>query len=210
MKKMIIVVSVLFACATSLPAQITREQADAIVLEHLKSEIAPFFSVFVNVNTPSVDGFVITTSMEETVKAKYACWVYLAVPLPGMLLGGTAVPPNLYRCLFVKEDNGSLLEINAMNNSVPDDLTDWEVVNAFGLVVPKENNKSLYPNPVDDWLTIPCKGENTAVEIYDLKGSRLFSKELSDKDVCRLNVSFLSAGFYMVNVAGETYKMIKN
>jgi len=77
------------------------------------------------------------------------------------------------------------------------------------IVEPKANNKLLYPNPVGDWLTIPCNGENTRVEIYDLKGTRLLNKTLSGKDVCQLNVSFLSAGVYMVNVGGKMYKIIK-
>ena len=74
----------------------------------------------------------------------------------------------------------------------------------------EDTYKFLYPNPVDDWLTLPCKGENTRVEIYDLKGTRLFSGSLSGNDACQLNVSFLSAGIYMVNVDGKTYKIIKN
>ena len=79
--------------------------------------------------------------------------------------------------------------------------------NVTGFTEQKYNNKQLYPNPVDDWLTLPCTGESTRVEIYDLKGTRLFSGLLSEK--CELNVSFLNAGVYMVNVSGETYKLIK-
>jgi len=68
--------------------------------------------------------------------------------------------------------------------------------------------KLLYPNPVDDILILPC-GEDAYIEIYDLKGTRLFSGLLSGEDTCQLNVSFLNAGVYMVNVSGEMYKMIK-
>ena len=210
MKKIFILMLILIAWAASLSAQTTREQADAIVLNYLKTEAGYPYNVFVNVNTPNEEGFVITTSNEETVRAKYACWVYLAISIPPVLLHGTVVPPHAYRCLFVKEDNGSLLEINAMNNSIPD-LTDWEGVNALsGIVESKENNITLlYPNPVGNLLTIPCNGDQARVEIYDLKGTCLFSELLSGEDACQLNVSFLNTGVYMVNISGETYRIIK-
>ena len=79
-----------------------------------------------------------------------------------------------------------------------------------GLTETDNSVKLLYPNPVGELLTIPCNGEFTDVEIYDLKGNCLFSGLLSDKDACQLNVSFLNAGIYMVNISGKTYKMIKN
>ena len=68
----------------------------------------------------------------------------------------------------------------------------------------------LCPNLVDDWLTLPCNGESVRVEIYDLRGARLFSGTLSNKDACQLNVSFLNTGLYIVRVDGETYKIVKN
>ena len=214
MKKTIILMSVLLAWATSLPAQITREQADEIVINYLNSEVGPLssFLLYVNADTPNEGGFSVTTSNGETVKAKYACWVYceeriLLGPFPALM----PPPPPLYRYLFVKEDNGSLLEIISKNDLGPADLNTWTVVNVpSGIVAPKENNKSLYPNPVNDLLTLPCNGESTRVEIYDLKGTRLFAGTLSGEDACRLDVSFLSAGVYMVKVGGEKYKIIKN
>jgi hypothetical protein len=57
-------------------------------------------------------------------------------------------------------------------------------------------------------LTVPCNGD-ARVEIYDLKGTRLFSGLVSGKGACQLDVSFLNTGVYMVNVAGEVYKVIK-
>ena len=207
MKKNLLLLLVCICYASVSFAQITREQADEIVLNYLKTEAGYPYSVFVNVNTPSEEGFVITTSNDETVKAKYACWVYLAIPIPPEL----AAPPHAYHCLFVKEDNGSLLELKAMNSSIPE-LTDWELVKASsGIVEPQgNNNRLLYPNPVNDWLTFPCNGENTRVEIYDLKGTCLFSGMFSAENVCQLDVSFLNAGIYVVNVSGETFKIIKN
>ena len=214
MRKMIILVSVLFAWTTSLPAaNITREQANAIVLDYLQNEVMhPNYSLYVNVNTPSEDGFVVTTYKEETVKAKYACWVYFVYE---NISDATAALPISCRYLFVKEDNGTLLEIITTNDYVPN-LSSWEALDISGMTEPKENNQSIYPNPVGDWLILPGNGEPARVEIYDLKGSHLFSGLLTDN---RLNVAFLSAGVYMVRVSGvetehalspsEMYKIIK-
>ena len=207
MKKMIFLMSVLLAWTTSLSAQITREQADAIVWDYLQNEEMPSnYSLHVNVNTPNEDGFVVTTYKEETVKVKYACWVYFVRPnyIPAVAL------PVSYCYLFVKEDTGSLLEIITNNDFGPGGgLTAWTTVKApSGIAEQKENNMQLYPNPVDNWLTIPCE-ENTRIEIRDLKGSLLYSGLLSGKDA-RLNVSFLNAGLYLVTVEEKTYKIIKN
>ena len=73
----------------------------------------------------------------------------------------------------------------------------------------KSSTQQLYPNPVDEWLTIPCSGVSAYVEIYDLKGNSLFSGRVFPDKACQLNVSFLNAGIYIVNVSGKTYKMIK-
>jgi len=209
MKKITLSILALIACTASLFAQITREQADEIVINYLKSEQTQPYVLYVNANTPSEEGFVITTSNGETIKAKYACWVYCEFPtitLPGPIPMGT--PP--FRYLFIKKDSGSLLEI-ITNNNLGYDLSSWtEIKVPTGITEPKENLKSLYPNPVNDLLTLPVNGKNIRVEIYDLKGSRLFCELLSGEGACHLNVSFLNPGIYMVNVSGKTYKIIKN
>ena len=182
MKKIIFSMLVLTAWAASLSAQITREQADAIVLGYVQGEVTNP-SLYANLNAPGGEGIVITTSNEETVKAKYACWAYY--------LDENELSQRRY--LFVKEEGGSLLEVIASNDdSVLDDS--WAAMDTpTGLAKEEGNVKLLYPNPVGDLLTVPCD-RDTRVEIYDLKGTRLFSGLLSGKDACQLNVSFLSAG----------------
>ena len=194
MKRYIIIMSFLIAWATSLTAaNITRAQADEIVQNYVQCG-----TLYSNVNEPSAEGIVITTSNEETFKAKYACWAYCL----------DESDPVQRRYLFVKEDNGSLLEIIASNDVSELDAS-WTVVITGFAVETRHATSLLYPNPVGDLLTIPCN-ENVRIEIYDLKGTRFFSGLLTGGDTCQLNVSFLNAGVYMLSVGGKMYKIIKN
>jgi len=197
MKKITILTSILLAWSTTLLAEIiTQDQADTIAMNYVQSEATQPCTLYFNTNAPNGAGIEITTSNEETFKATYACWAYC--------LDET----TQRRYLFVKEEGGSLLEVIASNDVSELDDTSWVAMAApVGLTDSKANSpKLLYPNPVGDLLTLPC-GANERVEIYDLKGTRLFSGLLSD--TCQLNISFLNAGIYMVNVSGETYKIIK-
>ena len=206
MKKLRILTLFLVAWSASLSAQVTREQADEIVLNHLQNDAVQSEFLYVNVSTPAAEGISITTSNEETFQAKYACWAYYL----------NENEQSQCRYLFVKEDNGNLLEVIANGDVGQSDLTQWKSMDEdpVGLMEREENTiRLLYPNPVDDWLTLPCTGERTRVEIHDVKGVRLFSDVLSGKDTHLLDVSFLNAGVYTVSVQGETsvvYKVIKN
>ena len=199
MKNIFIPVLILIAWTTSLSLfAITQEEANAIVQDYVQSEIL-VGTLYANLNAPTKEGITITTSNEEAVRAKYACWTYC-------LNENESVQRRYF---FVKEEGGSLLEVIASNDQSDFDNS-WVAMELTGLTENKNNIKQLYPNPVDNLLILPCNGENTRVEIYDLKGTRLFSRMLSDEDNCQLNVLFLSAGVYIVSVSGETHKIIKN
>ena len=187
-----------------LSAQITREQATVIVLEHIQnSEIAQDFRLYVNTTTPSAEGISITTSQSETIRARYACWVYFLDENPN------ASEPTQKRYFFVRESNGSLVEIITSNDTGIEDFTSWEVVEIrSGLLCRETNNRpTLFPNPVSDFLIIPCFGKQVLVEIFDLNGNRVFSNQFSGES--QLNLSFLQSGTYIVNISGETYRIIK-
>jgi len=197
----------LLAWTTSLSARITREQADAIVLEHIqKEETLPFVYLYVNKNTPSNKNVTITAYIGESIKVKYACWIYYLDE--HTRLYGLA---QRRRYFFVKEDSGSLLEIISHWFFSPDDSHSWEAVDiTSGIPAIESSVKQPYPNPVNDVLTIPCKEESVHVKIYDLSGARHYTGLLSGANACQLNVSFLNPGVYIVSVDGETFKIIKN
>ena len=95
-------------------AQITQEQADEIVLEHLSQESASY-SLFAKEDMQ--ENMIITTSAGEAIELDYACWVYYI-----------SYGDNTGGYLIVNENNGNLLEINPKSNAVPNDLAEWRVV----------------------------------------------------------------------------------
>jgi len=204
-KNLIAVFLLITISATPFFAQITQEQATAIVLKHLQnSDISQPFLLYVNTTTPSTEGISITTSQGETVRARYAAWVYFFNENPN------TDEPAQKRYFFVRESNGSLVEIITNNDTGIDDFTSWKRVDATSNLVCREanNRPALFPNPVSDFLIVPCFGKQVLVEIFDLNGNRVFSNQFSGES--RLDLSFLQAGIYIVNIAGETYRIIKN
>jgi len=145
MKKALTLMLVLTACTTSLSAQITREQADAIVWQYVQNEVAQPYILYGNLNTPSEGGMVVTTFNDEIVKVKYAYWAYYLNENP------ETSEPSQHRYLFVKENDGNLLEIITTNDLSPD-LTEWKFV--LGLGDMKKEFVSIYPNPTIGELRI--------------------------------------------------------
>ena len=58
---------------------------------------------------------------------------------------------------------------------------------------------SYYPNPTTDLLTISYKEPIVQVEVYDLNGRQVITKEF-DSDTVELDLTNLSSGTYMLNV----------
>ena len=209
MKKIAILMLALIAWTASASAQITREQADVIAIDYAKTKgISETFRLYINPDVPNEESFSMTTLQGETIKAKYACWVYF-IGFEEMCFQ-CVLCPCPHHFLFIKEDNGSALEvITNFGLSGAVSPWSWELVDQVGLVEPENTVKQLYPNPVSDWLNLPYNGENLQVTIYDLNGTLLFSEILLGENACQLNVSFLKAGVYLVNIDGETYRIIK-
>ncbi|MCL1851379.1 MAG: hypothetical protein FWF70_08280 [Bacteroidetes bacterium] len=76
MKQFSFFLFIFLCCAASLHAQITKEQANAIVLQYLQNEVTPPYVLYVSTHVPSEADLVLTTHNEETIKVKYACWAY--------------------------------------------------------------------------------------------------------------------------------------
>ena len=83
MKNTIFITVLSILMSLTLSAQITRQQADAIVWEYVQNEVTPPYVLYGNLNTPTEEGMIITTFNEEIVKVKYVCWAYYLNENPG-------------------------------------------------------------------------------------------------------------------------------
>ena len=111
MKKLLLLIALPFMFLT-LSAQITQEQADAIVIEHI-GNVASNFILYAKEDVQT--GFEITTTTGEILELSYPCWVYY--------VHFTDETNGKY--LIVKESNGNVLETNVKNDAGPDGLEDW-------------------------------------------------------------------------------------
>ena len=206
MKKTFILLTVLLICATSLSAQTTREQADNIVKEYLQNELVQYNFLYVHTNVPSIEGICITTSNGEIFTAKYACWAYYL----------DENEPTQRRYLFVKEDNGNLLEVIASNDDGSADTNQWLPVETTGLVERQENNiKLLYPNPTTGQLKIESgKLKIEDVAVFDMMGRKQKAEGRKQNTEMLIDISHLPSGVYLLKIQTETgittHKIIKN
>ncbi|MCL2313192.1 MAG: T9SS type A sorting domain-containing protein [Firmicutes bacterium] len=193
------------AFSTTLVAQITREQADAIVLQHIKNELISSYKLYVYNHEPSGSGIVIATYNEEKIKIKYACWFYYLNENPEITV------PCQHRYLLVKENNGNLLEIITSKDLGIENFTEWEII--LGITdKEKEQNIVLYPNPTTSELRITnYELGSRNVEIFDAYGRK--QKARSEKqiaeDIGTIDISNLPVGIYFVIITTETGKITK-
>jgi len=115
MKKALLLFPLLLVLFFTLPAQITHDEADSIVIERINS-IAPHCDILYAKEELQTNGITITTSTEEELELDYSCWIYYT----------SYAGNNKY--LIVKESNGNLLEINTTNDEGLEDLAIWRVV----------------------------------------------------------------------------------
>jgi len=203
----------LTAWATSLSAQITREQADEIVFQHIKKEVTPPYLLYVNVNTPSETGIAITTYNQEAMQAKYACWAYYLNENPGLS------EPSQHRYLFVKENDGNLMEVITSNDIGPGDLSQWEEVTVGIAETALSDQITVYPNPTTGMLYVEMYGRASlqGVEIFDLMGRSVGGIFPSNNlegwqpqaDGVVINISHLPIGIYLLHIDTEQGEVVK-
>ncbi|MCL2131940.1 MAG: T9SS type A sorting domain-containing protein [Lentimicrobiaceae bacterium] len=204
--KRMFLVAVLAAYTATLSAQVARTQADTIVKAYLQSENADCSSLYVHIDAPDAEGVDITTSNDEAFKAKYACWAYY--------LNESELSQCRY--LFVKADDGNLLEVVAVGDLGQSDLTQWEKVDEVGISNYELGimNYLVYPNPTTRKLTIRNEksGMSSEIEIFDVVGRKLLSHSPLTSDsspLIEIDISHLSAGLYFLKVDGKTVKVVK-
>jgi hypothetical protein len=198
MKIITISILVLLFCTASLHAQITKEQANVIVLQHIQNEATSPYLLYIYNHTPSIEGIFINTYNEETIKVKYACWAYYLNENP------ETSEPCQHRYLFVKENDGNLLEIITYNDLGIIDFTEWELLSLE--VVDREENKSMmiYPNPTTGELRVTSyELQVTSIEVFDIYGRTVSTHYSILTTHYSIDISHLPTGLYFVKVFTE-------
>lgn len=106
-----------------------------------------------------------------------------------------------------------------LNNRIPichtNDKFYYESYNV-GIKEEKETQINLYPNPVNDYLNISASEAIKQIELYDLSGKKLFSKQiLGFTNSIDQNMNELSKGIYFIKILDihnrwTTKKIVKN
>ena len=209
MKKFLLLIALPFFFISTLPAQITREQADAIVFEHIQNEVTTPYLLYVNANLPSEEGIFLTTYNEENMKVKYACWAYYLNEHPEVS------EPTQHRYLFVKENDGNLLEVITSNNLGQEDLTQWELV-SLGVVSIEKSDIRIFPNPTTGEFKVQefNSSKVQGIEIFDIYGRKFFEQKEILTVLQSYDLTGFPAGIYFIKITTETgiitKKIIKN
>ena len=72
---------------------------------------------------------------------------------------------------------------------------------------------SISPNPFTNELTVTCSnnkgtGSKKQMSLFDYTGKEILHRETSAEEI-HLNTENLAAGFYLLRVGGENFKVVK-
>ena len=77
--------------------------------------------------------------------------------------------------------------------------------NSMGLDDNEMKGLRLFPNPVDEILTIYSEYETFTIEIFDIIGKKIFEAE----NLNSINVRYFEEGIYLLNISSGNYKQSK-
>jgi hypothetical protein len=96
----------------------------------------------------------------------------------------------------------------------------WEIKNltlnaecnqvAVNDIIPQRNDIMIYPNPVEEILTVECAVKNVQnIEIYDLSGKLIRSTLNNFAGTTKIDVGQLKSGSYLLKIGNQIQKFIK-
>jgi PKD repeat protein len=97
------------------------------------------------------------------------------------------------------------------NNTALDDFYFFDISTAIGGVSNLSQDIIFYPNPFSNKLIIKRNGRRETegeVSLYDITGKEILRRETSGEETT-LNTENIAAGFYLLRVGGENYKVVK-
>lgn len=113
------------------------------------------------------------------------------------------------------DGNGSYLSLKdpLLDNSLPENWTASNEIIVSDHNIPAGSQLLLYPNPVENILSIRSGSEIISLTLYDIYGRELLSVKVGNEN-CELNLTSFPKGVYIVKVTSPfntiTEKIIKN
>ncbi|MFZ4521385.1 MAG: T9SS type A sorting domain-containing protein [Bacteroidales bacterium] len=137
--------------------------------------------------------------------------VTLIAGLNILYLPGTTVDSGGYMLGYITPDN---IFCGGMPPAIVSASKETEALQTETTGIPAENGVRLYPNPSTGLITLEVTNPlmlKSNIEISDMAGRHLYSKELSGiRIVEKVDLAYLPGGFYMVRVSSGNYaKVIK-
>lgn len=180
----------------------------------------------------SLNSFANEEDFNSTSSVEFEGRIYPFGPLSGTSMSGPVVTgvvalmleanPNLSPAKIKEIIKETARQDANTTSNLPNNSWGWGKISALdavkraveliGLDDKIENNQTLilYPNPMKDELNILSNQRIKSIEIYDVFGRKLITK---DKNIDLIDVSFLSNGVYIISIYLENkllnYKMIK-
>ena len=106
---------------------------------------------------------------------------------------------------FESSDNSVYSGVVYANTPTYFAIDDLVISKSIGLSESMLSSVSIYPNPIQNELTI--SGENGTIELFDVSGKLLISKKHLNFSV--LNVSDLNSGSYILKLTNENGSLIQ-
>ena len=131
MKKILSLLTVSFVFLSAGLTQVTQERADKIVRGHIRQELLPC-TIYAKEGIQT--DMTITTITGKVIELDYCCWVYYVT-----------YTDNAGRYLIVNESRESLLEVNAIEDAITDDLAEWRIVEEIDIP---------YCDIIGDWVNV--------------------------------------------------------
>lgn len=106
------------------------------------------------------------------------------------------------------DGNGKYLHLtdNALDNSLASSWSVEDDATLLGKTFAKTANIRVYPNPVNELLTIEAEGLVKNIEVYDITGKLLSSLNPNSNSIV-INFAKYASGIYFIKIAGETGTM---
>jgi hypothetical protein len=103
--------------------------------------------------------------------------------------------------------NGLISMLESVENGCTGEWIEMVVyVGTVGIDPQADAKEIIYPNPVNDHVTIKSEGENI-FRLYDILGNQVYESHF--KNEIKLNLSHLNQGMYIYRLNEKTGRMIK-